>query len=814
MGIPSMEYLRLSPGELERYTKDAAREVMLSLSRSHSPWPCASTSQRWRPTSPAFRPHPRALPRMRAVKGNYDLVDLVSLSVASTVGSGVFSLAGRVANQEAGPAVVVSLGIGALGCLLSATAYAELSSRVVKLSLILFMIVTALAAFDVTNLQPFIPEAGLVGILRGATDSFFGFLGFDAVCALAMDTKDARRVVPTALFLGLFISGGITCVAGLALVSCVPSERLDPSAGFVSAFEQLQMDGAALLVAVHRKIRDGFLPAFLAHKKRGEPLVATVLGGAVTALCAGLVPFEDLNDICSAAVLTCFIFASVSAIIARLTGVPRVPGVDLESLETGFSDRTRTSAVVHLISILTSAALITTLPAYSLASSAAFLLAVRRQASLAAQQQRKNLEQKKWLEEKAVKTVEVRAELAAKRVQLQGLLKLKEACHHECNAMESAQLRQVEDQARRCAAEALEAERQKQEALRCLEACRQHKASKAEQLQVTVQRRKQREALRSMERQRAAEAAALGRAGQEAQKLVEQRWKREADLQQAEGEEKVLKTDISGLQQLSKTCVKVLHEVTLEAEEQPRQKAPEPSPAQRQAARSRGLAAQQQLRAERQEKEAERQKQDMEKKERCAKAAAVAQRGGPAWSVELLPWRMGNNCKAAQHELSQILASNDASVPREKLRKEPSSHSQQRRCRSTGKMPRKKKSPRTGCIATWQGPTTVWPTVEEVKVSGSTATMEFPPNPEEPEISKEPSSPTEPIGAASIPSSEEPKVLLPAPRPVRPILDESERSEALKSTRVGEEDLAMRLDDICRELDMVGLCAWEADDEL
>lgn len=37
-----------------------------------------------------------------------------------------------------------------------------------------------------------------------------------------------------------------------------------------------------------------------------------------------------------------------------------------------------------------------------------------------------------------------------------------------------------------------------------------------------------------MERQRAAEAAALGRAGQEAQKLVEQRWKREAETQQAE----------------------------------------------------------------------------------------------------------------------------------------------------------------------------------------------------------------------------------------------------------------------------------------
>jgi len=33
-------------------------------------------------------------------------------------------------------------------------------------------------------------DYGLAGVLRGATDSFFGFLGFDAVCALATETKD------------------------------------------------------------------------------------------------------------------------------------------------------------------------------------------------------------------------------------------------------------------------------------------------------------------------------------------------------------------------------------------------------------------------------------------------------------------------------------------------------------------------------------------------------------------------------------------------------------------------------------------------
>ncbi|CAE7774333.1 CAT1 [Symbiodinium pilosum] len=194
-----------------------------------------------------------------------------------------------------------------------------------KVGLILFLILGTLMAFDTRNL-----------------DSFFGFLGFDAVCALASDTKDAKRVVPSALFLGLFISGGLTCLAGFALVSAVPAARIDPSAGFVSAFEILGKDFAAAVVAVGELLvlpvvafgcllplgrllcclaEDGFLPPQLAQRdSKDQPLLATLSGGAVTALCAGLVPFEDLNDICSAAVLTCFILASVCALVARQEG--------------------------------------------------------------------------------------------------------------------------------------------------------------------------------------------------------------------------------------------------------------------------------------------------------------------------------------------------------------------------------------------------------------------------------------------------------------------------------------------------------------
>lgn len=448
----------------------------------------------------------------------------------------------------------------------------------------------------------------------------------------------------------------------------------------------------------------------------------------------------------------------------------------------------------------------------------------RRQASLLAQQQRQNNQQHRRVEEKALKTVEVRAELAAKRVQLQGLLKLKEACDQEKNAMESARLRQVEDEARRCAAEALEAERQKQEALRCLEACRQRKAWQSLKAEEAAMRQKQRQEVKAVERRRAQRAASLGRATKEAGKLVEKRW---------EGE-KVLKTDISGLQQLSKTCVQVLHEVTLEAEEQPRRRpAPEPSPAQREAAKSRGRTAQRQLRAEREEKDAERERLAKEKKERQDKAAAVAARARlvPAsWTDELLPWRILNTSKAAEQQLSDILAPDPSVfalrwVAPARARSQPVRKRTERCSSKRPKTPVEEIQPST---VTWLGPATVWPTVgvaeeevmeeqpsdvqckaeaslPEADAKGLEMEMEQNETPASSASSMRPStsSTAQCQDATPVhPQTAEKRILLPAPRPSR------------QPKKLGEEDLALRLDDICRELEELGLCAWEADDDI
>lgn len=56
--------------------------------------------------------------------------DLLAIGVGSTVGTGVFSITGEVANQEAGPAVVLCWCFGGFGCLLSALSYMELSARI------------------------------------------------------------------------------------------------------------------------------------------------------------------------------------------------------------------------------------------------------------------------------------------------------------------------------------------------------------------------------------------------------------------------------------------------------------------------------------------------------------------------------------------------------------------------------------------------------------------------------------------------------------------------------------------------------------
>jgi APA family basic amino acid/polyamine antiporter len=65
--------------------------------------------------------------RLRRVLGP---VSLTSLGVGAIIGAGIFATTGRVAAQDAGPAVVLSYAVAGLGCAFAALCYAEMAAMV------------------------------------------------------------------------------------------------------------------------------------------------------------------------------------------------------------------------------------------------------------------------------------------------------------------------------------------------------------------------------------------------------------------------------------------------------------------------------------------------------------------------------------------------------------------------------------------------------------------------------------------------------------------------------------------------------------
>ena len=120
---------------------------------------------------------------------------------------------------------------------------------VLKVALVLFMMVGGFLLWDVSNLQPFAPR-GVAGTLRGATSSFFAFLGYDEVCCLAAEAKHPSTDMPKAILYTIGIVTVLFGLASLALVGMVPTEQISETSGFPAAFAARGVDWAAHVTAM------------------------------------------------------------------------------------------------------------------------------------------------------------------------------------------------------------------------------------------------------------------------------------------------------------------------------------------------------------------------------------------------------------------------------------------------------------------------------------------------------------------------------------------------------------------------------------
>ncbi|CAJ1344756.1 unnamed protein product [Effrenium voratum] len=231
------------------------------------------------------------------------------------------------------------------GCTLLLMGGLSLSKTVVnvmtfaKVALVAFMVILGFAGAS-TNIfesgETFAPE-GMKGILKATTLLFFGFIGFDEVCCLSSQAKNASKVMPIALIGTLGGAAVISFTAQLAISMNAPPGQ---STDFGDAFAAKGWTASASIVRIGELIllplvvllsilpqpevsaamsTDRLIPSvFRRQSKNGVFTWGLALTGlvALTALALAC-PFSVLWDVISLGVLLSFNLSNAALVNIR-----------------------------------------------------------------------------------------------------------------------------------------------------------------------------------------------------------------------------------------------------------------------------------------------------------------------------------------------------------------------------------------------------------------------------------------------------------------------------------------------------------------
>jgi basic amino acid/polyamine antiporter, APA family len=233
---------------------------------------------------------------------------------------------------------------------------------ILKVAIVLFIIVVGACYVNPANWHPFAPfgytginffgktvlgqvDAGgqPLGMLAGAGIIFFAYIGFDSVSTHAEEAKKPERDVPIGIIASLIICTVLYMGVGAVLTGMVPSQNIDINAPVSSAFRQVGLQWAQLLISAAAIIgitsvvlvtmlsqarillamaRDGLLPPGFfgaVHHKFRTPWKSTILTGVCVALLSSLLPLRILADLVNIGTLLAFVIVCAAVLIMRRT---------------------------------------------------------------------------------------------------------------------------------------------------------------------------------------------------------------------------------------------------------------------------------------------------------------------------------------------------------------------------------------------------------------------------------------------------------------------------------------------------------------
>jgi amino acid transporter len=219
-----------------------------------------------------------------------------------------------------------------------------------KMGIVAFMIIGGFLLYDPARVasQPLAPF-GVAGIFRGATTSFFGYLGYDEICCVAGEAKHPARDLPRAVLGTLTIVTVCYVLAACALTGMLPYNEISSTSGFPDAFYQRHWEWAAHLTAAGEVVTlpvvvlislmaqprlllsmsvDGLLPrAFGSVNVHGNLFCGTLISGVAMTTIATLVPFTYLDDLISAGILVAFSMTNSCLVLLRCQSPSDHPGL-------------------------------------------------------------------------------------------------------------------------------------------------------------------------------------------------------------------------------------------------------------------------------------------------------------------------------------------------------------------------------------------------------------------------------------------------------------------------------------------------------